>query len=241
MLKAVLFDLDNTLLINPLPLFGQAMFEAFARHLAHLVPLDQTISALLSVMQALYADNVDRCTNKEVFITTFCPAVGHPPEALSDLVDSFYVKELPKLRYLTQPAPGARQAVEWAFERGLQVVIATGMQGPRTLTEQRLEWAGVPVTDFDYALLTTWSNMDATKPNPAYYSQVLSHLDRQPDECLMVGDDWEQDIFPATSIGIPSYWIAERTERPPQENPLLVGRGTLTDLVVWFNNANYCQ
>jgi len=239
MLKAILFDLDDTLLKNSMETFAPAVFQLIAGFTAHLIPPEHTISALLSAIQAMDANEGGGPTNEEVFSAVFYLALGYAPEDLTGLVERFWSEEYPKLRHLTRRLPEARFVIEWAFERGLQVAIATGMQNPRTAVEQRLEWAGVPVTEFDYALLTTWSNMHASKPHPAYYHEVLAYLGRQPDECLMVGDDWEHDIIPATSIGIPSYWIAEPDDQPPEQRILCVGQGTLSDLLVWLRNADF--
>ncbi|MBE9507416.1 MAG: HAD-IA family hydrolase, partial [Chloroflexi bacterium] len=91
----------------------------------------------------------------------------------------------------------------------------------------------VPVTEFDYALVTTYEDMHATKAHPAYYREILTRLDRQPSECLMVGDHWGRDIAPAASVGIPVYWVAEPDEVPPAQDASLVGQGTLADLWEW--------
>jgi hypothetical protein len=48
-----------------------------------------------------------------------------------------------------------------------------------------------------------------------------------------VGDDWVRDIAPAASVGIPVYWIAEQSDKPPTDVSL-VGQGTLTDLWKWI-------
>jgi len=141
------------------------------------------------------------------------------------------------LRPLTRTLPEARPLVEWALERGLQVAIATNPLFPRTAIEQRLEWAGVPVGarwPRPYALVTSYEIMHATKANPAYYHEILAHLGRQPGECLMVGDDWERDIAPAASVGIPVYWIAAPGKVPPADDVALVGQGMLGDLWDWL-------
>jgi hypothetical protein len=135
------------------------------------------------------------------------------------------------LSSLTRLLPEARPLVEWTFERGLQVTIATNPLFPGTAIEQRLEWAGVPVgarLPRPYALVTSYEIMHAT-------------LGRQPGECLMVGNDWERDIAPAASVGIPVYWIAEPGDAPPpyggDKRGVLVGQGTLADLWAWVRGV----
>ena len=230
MLKAILFDLDDTLLGNSMDTFVPAYFQALTRYMARLIPPERLVAELLRCTKAMEANDGTGPTNEECFATAFFPALGHDPDKLEPIFERFYAREFPKLRALTRTLPQARPLVEWAFERGLQVVIATNPLFPRSPVEQRLEWAGVPVTEFDYALVTTYENMHATKAHPAYYSEILARLDRQPGECLMVGDDWGRDIAPAASVGIPVYWIAGQSDAPPTDDPPLVGQGTLADL-----------
>jgi len=252
MFKAILFDLDDTLLDNSMEAFIPAYFQALTRHVDHLVPPERLMSALMCGTQAMEANDGDGPTNEETFAAIFYPALGYERAALQPAFEQFYAEEFPKLRPLTQPVPDARPLVEWVFERGLQVVIATNPLFPRTAIEQRLEWADVPITEFDYTLVTSYEIMHATKAHPAYYREILARLHRQPGECLMVGDNWKRDIAPAASVGIPVYWIAGqddaplplpshkaddgRGDLPPHRGDkrgVLAGQGTLADLWEW--------
>jgi len=245
MLKAILFDLDDTLLGNSMETFMPAYFQALTRWTAHLIPSDQLIAELIRATGTMQANDGTGPTNEEAFAAVFYPALGYEQAALEPTFERFYAEEFPKLRPLTQTRPEARPLVEWAFERGLQVAIATNPLFPRYPIEQRLEWAGVPVTEFDYALVTNYEDMHATKSHPAYYREVLALLDRQPAECLMVGDNWKWDIAQAASVGIPVYWIAKPGKAPPSLPPhrgdkrgVLVGQGTLANLWDWVKAGN---
>jgi HAD superfamily hydrolase (TIGR01549 family) len=244
MLKAILFDLDDTLIGNSMETFVPAYFQALTRYMAKLIPPERLVSELLRCTQAMEANDGTGPTNEERFAAAFFPALGHDPEELKPVFERFYAEEFQKLRGLTRTLPEARPLVEWAFERGLQVAIATNPLFPRSPIEQRLAWAGVPVTEFDYALVTSYENMHATKAHPAYYREILARLGRQPGECLMVGDDWKRDIAPAGSVGIPGYWITTSSDTPPALPPgrgdkrgVLVGRGTLADLWDWIRTS----
>jgi FMN phosphatase YigB (HAD superfamily) len=52
----------------------------------------------------------------------------------------------------------------------------------------------------------------------------------------MVGDDWKNDIAPAASLGIHTYWIAPDDAAPPQEL-VIQGRGSLDELVECIHNG----
>jgi HAD superfamily hydrolase (TIGR01549 family) len=233
MLKAILFDLDDTLLGNPMETFISVYFQALTRSVAHLIPPERLIAELLNATRVMDANDGDGLTNQEAFAAAFFPALGYERATLEPLFEQFYATEFPKLRSLTHQLPEARLLVEWAFERGLQVVIATNPFFPRTAIEQRIEWAGVPVTEFDYAMVTTYEIMHATKSHPAYYREILDSLALKPDECLMVGDNWEKDIAMASEVGISTYWIAEPDEPLPTQDITPAGQGSLADFWAW--------
>ena len=229
MLEAVLFDLDDTLLGNSMDVFLPAYFQTLTNYVDQLVPKQRFMRELMKATDAMNARRDGRSTNEEAFAAAFYPAVGLDRTRLEPVFEQFYAEEFPRLRSLTQKRPEARRLVDWARDTGLQVVVATNPLFPRVAVEQRLEWAGVPVQEFDYALVTTYENMHATKSDVAYYREILARLDREPDECLMVGDSLNMDIAPAMSIGIYGYWVTEAA-RAPRSGAELVGVGTLQQL-----------
>lgn len=229
MLRAFLFDLDDTLLGNSMDVFLPAYFEALTSYLDHLVPPRRLTDELMRATRAMNANHDQGLTNEEAFASVFYPALEPDRTKLEAAFEQFYAEEFPKLRALTRRRAEARSLVDWAVEQGLQVAVVTNPLFPRVAVEQRLVWAGVPVDEIDYALVTTYEDMHATKSHTAYYREVLERLDRRPKECLMVGDNWEKDVVPASSLGIHVYWVAEEAEPPTSRVPL-VGHGTLAKL-----------
>jgi HAD superfamily hydrolase (TIGR01549 family) len=244
MFKAMLFDLDDTLLANSIETFIPAYFQALGEYVAHLIPPERLVDEIMRATRAMEANDGTGPTNEEVFAATFYPAVGYERDELEPVFVQFYQEEFPKLRELTHPIADARLLVEWTFERDLKVVIATNPVFPHIAIEQRLEWADVPATEFDYTLVTSYENMHATKANPAYYREIVAKLDCEPKECLMVGDDWERDMMPAATAGIPIYWITKPDDTllpiPPMQKMkggVLVGQGTLESLWDWIGRG----
>jgi HAD superfamily hydrolase (TIGR01549 family) len=212
-----------------------AYFQRLGKHLEKMVAPELFQLGLRSGVKAMEANNGSGITNDQAFLASFCPAVGYTAAELRPVFEQFYAHEYPKLRSITKPIPEARKLVDRLNREDIPVVIATNPLYPVTAVEQRLAWAGIPVTDFDYSLITTFEHMHAAKPQPEYYQEILERLNQRPEDCLMVGDDWNRDIVPATSVGIPVYQIlgGESTGEellPEQVDPdLMVGRGTLKD------------
>ena len=227
MIKTVLFDLDDTLLDNAMETFLPRYLEALTPRMAHLIPPGRFMEQLLSSTRAMAGNTDPTRTNRQVFTEDFFPKVGHPLEVLMPVFDDFYAHDFGRLRIYTRAKPEARAIMKEVFAQGYTVVIATNPVFPLTAIEQRLEWAGV--RDFDYALITSYENMHASKPHLAYYREILGKIGCRADECLMVGNSFEEDIAPATKLGIRAFWVVEA--KPDTTNPTLqaVRQGSLAD------------
>ena len=88
-------------------------------------------------------------------------------------------------------APQAAGLVKKLKAAGYRVLLATNPIFPAIATESRIRWAGLEPEDF--ALYTTYENACRCKPNPDYYRDILSSMELDGAECLMVGNDATED------------------------------------------------
>jgi HAD superfamily hydrolase (TIGR01549 family) len=224
-LRAVLFDLDDTLLENNMVRFLKGYFGLLAPHMARFVPPDKFMPALLASTQAMIDNPDPTITNQQAFVADFFPRVDRTLDEMMPAFDEFYATQFSKLRSYTHPRPEARAAVQAAFDAGWDVVVATNPLFPETAIRQRIEWADV--ADFPFKLITSYEVMHFCKPLPQYYSEIVERLGRKPAECVMVGDDWDNDIAPALKAGLQAFWVNTTAETPRGFNPR--ARGTLAE------------
>ncbi len=237
--RTLLFDLDDTLLGNNLDTFLPAYITSLAAHLADLLPPQTLANELTAGAQAMFANVDPGRTLEQAFADHFYPAVNLRPEAVKPRIASFYAEKFGALRSETTLIPEARTMMQWAFDAGLEVAIATNAFFPRSAILQRLDWAGVGIEEFPYSLVTTYEFMHFAKPRPEYFAEILSWLDRRPDEVLMIGNDWPHDITPAHAMGLNAFWIAPRAARPPAgAYSQLAGQGPLADFYKWARDSN---
>lgn len=229
MIKAILFDLDDTLLGNEANQFMKGYFGLLSEYARPIMDAGPFIEKLVAATQSAIRNTDAHLTNADVFWSRFLDTTELDRAELEPFFVRFYETEFPRLRAATQPVPAAVDVVRHSFELGLKVVIATNPLFPRMAIEQRLAWAGVPVTAYDYALVTTYENMHATKPQLAYYEEILTRVGAEPREALMVGDDWKNDIAPAAAVGLYTYWVADN-DAPCPDNIPVTAQGTLANL-----------
>jgi HAD superfamily hydrolase (TIGR01549 family) len=229
MIKAVLFDLDDTLLGNNMEKFIPPYFHMLGNHMAPRYPKDKFLQALLAGTDAMIANQDTAVSNRDAFWQTFEQLTGQGADELEAYIQIFYEEQFPQLKRVTEYRPIAADLVRTCLEQNWQVVIATNPLFPRIAIEHRLAWAGVPVTEYPYALLTAYENMSATKPHPAYYQQILEKLGCGAETAVMIGNDWANDIEPAAALGMQTYWVTDNGDNPPDPS-LVTAYGSLADL-----------
>ncbi|MFX0143687.1 MAG: HAD family hydrolase [Candidatus Hodarchaeota archaeon] len=226
-IKAILFDLDNTLLDIDLDIFIPEYLKLLAQSVAHLIPPNKFISKILKVSKAIEENNGGK-KNSDVYTDTFFPLEGYKMKDLKPFFDKFYENDFSKLKQYARKKPEARAVVQKAFDKGYDVIIATTPLLPATAIEQRLEWADV--ADFPYRLITTIENSHATKSltHLIYYDQILDKIGYPADACLMVGDE-DKDLV-AKRCGMKTFLIEHKNKKFGPEIPEPTYKGSLSDL-----------
>lgn len=241
MINTILFDLDDTLIGNRMERFLPRYFSLLGAYARPLFADQQLLlQELMAGTQAMVQNTDPSLTNRDVFWQQFCERTGLDMAEAEPFFDRFYDLEFPQLEPVTEAHPLAARVIEACSEQGLQVVIATNPLFPRRAIEHRLAWAGVPVERHNFALVTSYDNMHAAKPQPAYYREILEQVGARPETALMVGDNWENDVLPAIHLGLRVFWIAPPDAVWPTEQPntkLIVGQGSLDDFYQWFQEG----
>ncbi|MGB3713989.1 MAG: HAD family hydrolase [Candidatus Promineifilaceae bacterium] len=236
--KAILFDLDDTLLGNDIDGFLKSYFPLLASYVSPYIDEGKFVDELMNGTQAMIRNTDPSMTNSEVFWSVFSARTGLEKTKFEPHVSTFYQYEFGKLRSKTIRLPEAESLIRSCFDQGYRLVIATNPLFPKSAIEQRLSWAGVPATEFSYDLVTTYENMHACKPHREYYDEILSHLGVEPELAIMVGDDWDNDIGGATQAGLHTYWITQDARNSSMGYPGLLGKGTLDAFYRFMKEGN---
>lgn len=206
MLNTILFDLDGTLLNLDLDFFLQQYFKLLTPKLAQLIPPEKFVPEMLAATNTMIQNTDPNKTNQEVFLSDFTARVALAREQLMPLFDDFYENDFLSLQKYTKPIPAIRPIVVKAIEKGYDVVVATQPVFPYAAIKHRLDWAAVG--DLPFKLVSSYESFHFCKPHPAYFQEILGKLGRQAEQCLMVGNDVDDDL-PAGEIGIKTYLLTD--------------------------------
>ena len=232
-IKAVLFDLDGTLLPMDLDVFIKGYFSNLTKGMASRgFDAKRFSKALLAGVDAMMRNDGED-TNENLFWGTFEAVYGEEARSREPLFNEFYNNEFQNLSSLCGVIEDAAWAVRTIRDMGYRVVLATNPVFPPIATESRMKWAGLEPSDFE--LYTTYANSSYTKPNPKYYLEIADKLGISPSECLMVGNDTTDDMV-AERVGMSVYLLPEYLINKSGEDISLYNYGNLKNLVAFVEN-----
>ena len=205
MIKAILFDLDGTLLPLDQDIFMETYIGIFVKKMAeHGYDGQKFLSAMVKSISAL-ASNDGSVINEMLIRDLFISELGQKIADDQDIIDEFYEKDFSAVRAVCGYNTEAVKTVKELKEH-FRLVLATMPAFPETATRARVRWAGLDFNDFEF--VTTYENSYTCKPNPAYYLEISKKLGVSPDECLMVGNDVTDDMV-AEDIGMKVFLLTD--------------------------------
>lgn len=214
-IKAVIFDLDNTILDRSETFRNFAV--SFVRNwFGHLEETDGLIERIIELDQdgykektALFGELLDELPWKE-------------RPGLDELMD-FYRKHYVGNATLMDQAAEILQALKSGYRLGLIT------NGKTEIQYGKIDRLGI--RDLFECILVS-EEVGVKKPDPRIFELALDRLRLRPDECVYVGDHPRNDIEGAGRVGMRTVWIKvnqpwipDLTVRPDHE----IGR--LTELL----------
>jgi FMN phosphatase YigB (HAD superfamily) len=205
-ISAVLFDLDGTLLPMDQDVFIKDYLGRLARKLAPYGYEPKKLIEAVWVGTKAMVQNTGAVTNEEAFWTACDAYLGCEASKDKEIHADFYQNEFNEVKAVCGFEPKAAQIVQSLKEKGTRVVLATNPLFPSIATENRIRWAGLQRSDFEY--FTTFENSHYCKPNLDYYREILEKLLLKPEECLMVGNDVGEDMV-TEQLGMKTFLLTD--------------------------------
>ena len=206
MLKAILFDLDGTLLPMDQEEFTAKYFEALARHHAQYGYDPQKLVDAVWKGTVAILKNDGAVTNAQAFWSVYEKETGESAESALPKFDKYYASGYDDTKAVCGFEPKSAQVIAAAKAVGVPLVLASNPIFPVEAQIKRAEWAGASAEDFSY--VTSYSNSSYCKPNPMFYQEVADALGCRPEECLMIGNDTSDDMS-AAKIGMRVFLITD--------------------------------
>lgn len=204
-INTILFDLDGTLLPIDGQVFERIYFSNLTKQFMDVYEPNRLIQLIWSATKAMVKDTSDR-TNEVVFMENLKQLVGTDITWMQERFARFYETDFDQLRMAVAPNENILEAVKILKEKGYQCAIVTNPMFPKIAIEKRIAWTGLNRDDFSF--VTSFEKNTACKPQLKLYEEVLRELNLGVENCLMVGNDVEEDMVVA-KMGMDHYLITD--------------------------------
>lgn len=206
MITTVFFDLDGTLLPMDQEKFVKSYLGRMAKKMApHGYEPEMLVKSVWMGTGAM-VKNDGSATNETVFWNVFDQLFGRDTRVDEPLFEEFYRNEFQAVKDDCGFDPRAAESIRQIKALGLRTVLATNPLFPPIATQSRVRWAGLEPEDFEF--ITTYDNSSFCKPNPDYYREILGKLNLKAEECVMVGNDVNEDMV-ARELGMKVFLLTD--------------------------------
>ena len=227
MIKAVLFDLDGTLLPMDMEIFTKSYFKELCKKmLPYGYQPEKLVESIWTGTTAM-VKNDGKQTNEVAFWNKFKEIYGEKALEHMPVFEDFYANEFNKAKDVCGYNEEAHKTVKAIKNAGYRLVLATNPIFPDIATDNRIKWAGLDRRDFE--LVTTYENSKYCKPNIHYYRELLAKLDLKPEECIMVGNDVNEDLI-AEELGMAVFLLTDCLINKDNKNIDDYAKGSFAEL-----------
>ena len=233
MTKAILFDLDGTLLPMDQEVFVR---DYLGRMAAFLAPHGYDPQSLIKAVWAgtgAMVKNDGKALNEDVFWYVFNSILGRDAKQDLALFEEFYRTEFQKAKDSCGFNPAAVEAIRQIKDMGYRLILATNPLFPAIATYSRIRWAGLNPEDFE--LITTYENSRFCKPNPDYYREILGKIALDGSQCLMVGNDVGEDMIAGT-LGMKTFLLTDCLINKAAEDITQYPNGSFPELLHYIRS-----
>ena len=206
MITAILFDLDGTLLPMDQEVFLKAYLGGLCKKMVpHGYDPDLLVKSIWKGTAAMVA-NDGSSRNDDRFWETFEATCQRNVRADEPVFEDFYRNEFQAVQSACGFDSRSAETIAELKKQGYRLILATNPLFPAIATQSRAKWAGLVPEDFEH--ITTYENSFHCKPNPDYYREILDKLHLKAEQCLMVGNDVDEDMF-ARELGMKVFLLTD--------------------------------
>lgn len=224
MIKAVLLDLDNTLIFNDDREATRAFLQGMESFGQRYFGIDSFGLVYRDALRQMRARSNGRQSNMERLCANIAVQTRYDAEAIADGLTTFYAEEYPRLQSLVSPRDGAAELIQALSEAGYTLVLTTNPIYPLEAVINRLKWGQLGDMMLFFHSITHGDNMHYAKPDPAYYAEVIARVGVEPDEVIVIGDRIDNDIAPARTVGAGVFHLDDDNTIPLFKRQMLERR-----------------
>jgi FMN phosphatase YigB (HAD superfamily) len=232
-MNTILFDLDGTLLPLEEKKFIDTYFNEMYKTFEDIIEKDLLVKYVWEATNVMRGNIEKSKTNMEIFMSKFEELIGEDFDEYKNRFDGFYDTGFLAVEKSVSKNDYAIKSVNLLKEKGYTVVLATNPLFPLKAIKHRINWAGLKKEDFHH--ITSYENSHYCKPSLNYYEEILYTIDKKPKECIMIGNDVQEDLV-AGDLGLETFLIENHIINRNDDEIKCTYRGKYEDLYDFVYN-----
>jgi len=234
MIDTLLFDLDGTLARFDQDEFLSVYFAELSKVFVELgLDAEAAVKGVWVGTKAMALNDGTKLNTQRFWdaFSEFMNLEEKQQKAAEEACDSFYSNEFNVAKSVVKHSDVPKRLVHTMAARGYYVVLATNPVFPPCAVDSRLGWIGLDKNDFK--LITHYENSRYCKPNPEYYREVLGKINKQPEQCIMIGNTPAEDMC-AEDLGMEVFLVTDFMENETGLDITAFRQGTIEDLELYL-------
>jgi len=224
--KYIFFDLDGTLLNLDTDELVSKYFKTLNEFfIKNGYDSKKVVAGIQSGIYAMIK-NDGSISNEEALTNAFMQAYPCDLDEFKTLMGRYYFEEFDKIKSIITFKKETNLMIKKLKDNGYKLILATNPLFPKIATYKRTLWAGLSPEDFE--IITTYEKEYFAKPNIKYYESILNRINVNPQDCIMVGNDAEEDMC-AEKVGLDVFLITTNLLNRKNKDISNYKQGTLKD------------
>lgn len=203
MIKAIIFDFDNTL-EEWLP-FEDEVEEHISGELAEKYGIDaKAFKDIFDRIKVTYlhSHSLPQDYGRDMWFSEALANFGVYNADLNPIINHYWELITERIRVF----PGTHQTLELLKKQGYRLGMLSDSDGDRYWKDMRIK--KLDVAQYFDVILTS-DDIGANKPHPRCFLEVCKQLHVRPEETIMVGDNPPKDLPTAYELGMYTVWQRE--------------------------------
>jgi HAD superfamily hydrolase (TIGR01549 family) len=224
-INTILFDLDGTLLPMDSDLFMKIYFDEMAKDFEDLIEKEKLIKYIWIATKEM-VNNIEPRTNESVFMEKFGQLIDGQLDTYVQRFNNYYDQGFSNVKSAVMPEDWILKSVNLLKSKGYELVVATNPLFPKKAILHRIRWAGLDPKMFSY--ITCYEQNHYCKPQLKYFQEILEAVGKNPTECLMVGNDVQEDLV-SGQLGLKTYLLGRHIINRTEDAPICDYKGDYKD------------
>ncbi|MDE7106629.1 MAG: HAD family hydrolase [Anaeroplasmataceae bacterium] len=238
MIKAILFDMDGTLLPMDIETYTKSYFQKIGEYMSSYgYEPKELVHGIWKGTEAM-VKNDGTLSNEDVFWKTFSLVMKKDASKDIPTFTNFYIEKFDEIQSSCGYTKNASKLIEFLKEKKVELILATNPIFPLIAQTKRLAWAGIEDSDFSW--ITSYENSHYCKPNLKYYEDILSHFPYAPNECLMIGNDVGEDMV-AKELGMQVFLLTDCLINKDNVDISIFPHGDYKALFDYLSNQDFAR